>query len=114
LPDYLPSLFFFFFFVTAEKALSQALLTLLSAPQVADKTITVADSLFKLHQSILLARAPRLLEDGVERELNAAKVSAQAFFVTLEFIYGEKLPSKDVANDVFMHTLVRQLWNDQS
>lgn len=82
--------------VMSERSLSAAMLTLLKDSGVADCTIMIGTTPFNLHQSILRLRCPKLLLPEKQAELNANRVTAQSFNITLEFIYGDKLPLRDL------------------
>jgi hypothetical protein len=80
----------------SERSLSAAMLSLLKDSSVADCTVMIGDTPVALHQSILRIRCPKLLSSDKQGELNANRVSLQSFNITLEFIYGDKLPLRDL------------------
>lgn len=80
----------------SERSLSAAMLTLLKDSSVADCTVMIGDTPIALHQSILRIRCPKLLLTEKQAELNSNRISIQSFNITLEFIYGDKLPLRDL------------------
>lgn len=82
----------------SDRSLSTAMLALLREGTLADGTIMIGETPtpIPIHQAIIRQRCPQLLLPQKQVELNANRVTAQSFNITLEFIYGDKLPLRDL------------------